>query len=116
MVPKDPISAYFPNNSFGFQILGQAWRLEEHRTSRMSSDQQKHSVAVAQGGSSSLQPTGESFPAVRGISSIQDRLHRVSRALDERGEALTKIPHCETTEVAEKACVLNQDADENGEH
>lgn len=115
-MPKDPIAACFPDNSFGFRILGQAWRPEGRRISRMSSDQQKHSVAAAQGGSSSLQPIGESFRAGRGISSIQGRLKTISRALNKRGEILTKIPHCEATEMAEKARVFNQDADENGEH
>lgn len=79
-MPKDPIAACFPNNSSGFQILGQGWRPEGRRISRMSSDQQKHSVAAAQEGSSSLQPIGESFRAGPGISSIQGRLNTISRA------------------------------------
>lgn len=32
-----------------------------------------------------------------------------------RGE-LTKIPHCEATEMAEEACVWNQEGNEDGEH
>lgn len=81
-MPKDLIAACSPSNSSGFQILGQVWRLEERRTSRMSSDQQKHSVAVAQGGSSSPQPIGESSQAGQGISGIQDQLYTISKALD----------------------------------
>jgi hypothetical protein len=115
-MPKDLIAACSPSNSSGFQILGQAWKPEGRRISRMSSDQQKHSVEVAQGGSSSPQPIGESSRAGRGTSSIQDRLYTISRALNRRWVIRTKIPDCEATEMAKEARVFNQDADENSEH
>lgn len=82
----------------------------------MSSGQQKHSVAGVRGGSSSLQPIAESSRGARGISNIQARLYDISRALNKRREVLTKISHGKATEMAKKACVFNQDADENSEH